>query len=362
MLEQRTCCFGLVPQGAAHAFFEVVAQQARHGVRERCETEHAGTRPVLEPRDGRRRRVALPLVEPGSDEAALSEPRLPDHHEGASRTTADVLVRRIERCKIARAPHERGRVLRGPRSCRTHARRLPLDPPRARFAFAQHRDEVGGRRETSVGLGGNQGVHDRLEERRRRGHGLAQPRQRCIREPAREQGTRAFGLRMPPHDQLVQQEPKCVQVAARVHPTGAELLRRCVEQGADELAGLGQAQRLFLDERHAEVHHLHRLVRCDDDVLGLHVAVHDAGGMDRGQGIGHGGANLARQALGHATGLLEQRAQRRALDVLEHEVRHLGAFVLGNARLDRVYDPGMLDAQPRLDLAQEARKEPRTLE
>ena len=135
--------------------------------------------------------------------------------------------------------------------------------------------------------------------------------------------------RRPAGEQLVEQAAGGVDVAAGVDLLAAGLLGREVLRGADHGGGLGhRGAGVGHRAGDAEVHHLHVAGAGEHDVGRLDVAVHDALLVAVGQRGEHAVGDLHR-ALGHqpvAGG--EQLAQRRALDVLHHDVGHRVAVEL----------------------------------
>ncbi len=103
----------------------------------------------------------------------------------------------------------------------------------------------------------------------------------------------------------------------RGHLTGRHLGRE-VGRGAGDQAGLGQ-RGVRLGARDAEVRELHLAALGDEDVRRLHVAVDDARGVRRGQGVGRlpedGGGQVGREC----SVPLHQARQGHALDVLHHQ-------------------------------------------
>ena len=118
--------------------------------------------------------------------------------------------------------------------------------------------------------------------------------------------------RVLPRRELVERQAERVEVGAAVDAAVAtsELLRRRVAHRADEGAGLRHAQRLVLDARDAEVHHLDDVVGRDEDVVGLQVAVHGARRVDRRERLRDLAADVAAELLG--TRVEVRRAARAA--------------------------------------------------
>ena len=158
--------------------------------------------------------------------------------------------------------------------------------------------------------------------------------------------------------ELVEQETHAVQIGASVEaPATLELLGCGVEHRTDEGARLAEAHGLVDELRHAQVHHLHLLLGRDQHVLGLEVAVHGTGGVDRGQRGADLEAQGARQLLGHPLQVVEQVAERLPLHVLHHEEVLGPAVVLDGVDVVGADDVGMVDAPAQLALTQEALEE-----
>ena len=136
-------------------------------------------------------------------------------------------------------------------------------------------------------------------------------------------------VRQLPGDQLVQHDARGVHVRAGVGGAGQHLLGRQVADRADDHAGLGHLAR-GLGPGEAEVGDLDLAVLGDQHVLGLDVAVHEAGpvgGAERGQHRHH---DLQRGAGAEPAERVQRVAQRPARDVLhdEEDVLAVGALVV----------------------------------
>ena len=90
--------------------------------------------------------------------------------------------------------------------------------------------------------------------------------------------------------------------------------------------------------RDAEVHDLDRAGAGDHDVRRLDVAVHDPVAVAEVQGAAHLGDDLHGAPRRQPSLGLEDVAQRPALDVLHHDVRHLGVAVRATVVLAGVVD------------------------
>jgi hypothetical protein len=135
----------------------------------------------------------------------------------------------------------------------------------------------------------------------------------------------------------------------------AKLLGRGVGGRAEQLVGDRQAfecrSLAFRDEAaEAEIEN-HRVTACpgsgDHDVLGLEIAMNDASGVGTGERIQHLRHESRRFAEREPVLGVEDFAQRRPRDVVEHRI---GAPVVQKTRIEQPYDVGVpqLRAQPRL--------------
>ena len=113
---------------------------------------------------------------------------------------------------------------------------------------------------------------------------------------------------------------------------------------------------------HAQVHDLDPLVVRDEHVVGLHVAVHDAGGVDRREPGRDLARDLPQQRLGEPSQLHEQLAQGAALDVVHDEEVGLPPLRLRARQVEDPHDVLVADPLPDLGLAPEAPEKPRGLE
>ena len=138
---------------------------------------------------------------------------------------------------------------------------------------------------------------------------------------------RVTGVRWGAHEQLIQQHPGLVDVAALVALTQADLLGRQVRGRADQ-DPLGGGRRQFQRPGQAEVGHLDRTGIRHQDVLGLDVAVHESGFVGGGQGLQslteHEQCLLAR----HRTRLVQDVPHGPAGDVLHGQVDQSVGFAL----------------------------------
>ncbi len=158
--------------------------------------------------------------------------------------------------------------------------------------------------------------------------------------------------RAAPRQQLVEDAPERVDVRRPVEPLADALLGGHVaRRAAADVVGLGRHGALVgQDLRHAEVEQLRRHPRGRVDeqhVLGLEVAVQDAGLVDRVQPRADG-ANQAHRFVGrHRLSRAKLLAQRPPVDQLHHQVR---AGARGDAEVVDLDEVRMaqLRRQPRL--------------
>ena len=166
---------------------------------------------------------------------------------------------------------------------------------------------------------------------------------------------------------LVQRDAEAELIGARVERLAAELLGRHVRRRADERAGLGHGRRrrdgastalptsggsdrLLREPREPEVHDAHGAVAPDHDVLGLEVAVDDAGRVRRRQPAPGGDEHV--QDLAPASRLRAQpRVDGLAFDELHRDVD----AIVDGARVVDGDDVRVRQARDRARLAQQAR-------
>ncbi len=144
-------------------------------------------------------------------------------------------------------------------------------------------------------------------------------------------------------------------VRARVEVEGAEhLLRGHVPGGPDDRAGERGAGRLarLRDLRDAEIDELRRdaaaRVLRDEDVLGLHVAVHDAAGVRRDERLHHRAHAPQRLVRGERFARVEGRAQVAPHQELLHDEERAGPRVAPH--VEHVDDVGVRDPRRHLGL------------
>ena len=112
------------------------------------------------------------------------------------------------------------------------------------------------------------------------------PRRGCWRSDRRGRPSSRKGC--VPGGELVEQHAEARggrRGRRRRRPPPRNCSGRGVLERAHEEPGLREADRLVLQPRHAEVHHLDHVVRGDEHVLGLQVAVDDARLVDGGEAL-----------------------------------------------------------------------------
>jgi hypothetical protein len=126
---------------------------------------------------------------------------------------------------------------------------------------------------------------------------------------------------MHPRGELVEHDAEGVEVGPAVQrsPLAGELLGGRVADGADEHAR-GRDVESVVGARQPEVHQLDPLVRRDDEVLGLQVAVDDALAVDGAQPGGHLSRHLAHEAVREGAEIVEDLTEGPSLHVLHDEV------------------------------------------
>jgi hypothetical protein len=258
-----------------------------------------------------------------------------------------------------------GRRLRvhGGRGVRAERRRGPRglahEGAQRRRAAHRHvgrelRQELGGRREAEVELLLERGV-DREDERSRRvraqrAHrrevGVALPVDHLVQPAVAPRAV--AGEHLPSHDR------EAVEVAPRVGGAAGDLLRRHVARRPGHRAvALHAAPGEPLDGD-VEVGEQRPPVRgVEEDVLGLHVAVHHAARVRMLEGAGHVAQHHRRRLAGQAGGRAQHRAQRRSRYVLHHERQ---PAVGGGAQLVVPHDVGVVQPGHRRGLVRAARE------
>ncbi len=130
-------------------------------------------------------------------------------------------------------------------------------------------------------------------------------------------GVAADGLAAREH--LEEEQPGGVEVAALVGDAALDLLRREVGHGAEQHARLARRRLVGDGSGESEVGHLDLAVTTDDDVLGLHVAVDEAGRVGGAQRQQDRLEDRDRLAGCQRRLLVDDVAQRLALDELHRE-------------------------------------------
>ena len=153
--------------------------------------------------------------------------------------------------------------------------------------------------------------------------------------------------RLPAGDHFVEHDPDRVDVAAGVGLPAQHQLGGEVRHGADQRAGAGGRRD---GAGQPEVADLDPAVVGDQHVLGFDVPVDEAGVVGRPQPLDDGVDQGQGQARGQRALVLDDVAQRVALDVLHHQVGHPAVLALVQDAHDvRVREPGgglRLAAQP----------------
>lgn len=166
--------------------------------------------------------------------------------------------------------------------------------------------------------------------------------------------------RGPPGQQLVEQAPGGVEVAARAGDLTERLFGGEVGRGPQEGLGQGQGRgRVVMGTGDPEVHDLDRTGGCDDHVGRLDVAVDDACSVTEVQRLEDLGLVVDRLAQGDRAGL-EEITQRPSDDVLHrdegHADRACGVRVdLLQAGVEDGYDRWVVEPGSHRGLASEAR-------
>jgi len=330
----------------AEGIDECCREPARVSRQVAAEEELEGLAACLEPADE--------LVE----ETRLADAGLPlDEHDLATPGLRLVEQRAQPRQLLAAAVERRlARQADPPQrpSRRAADRRGAASPPGGALPLVEHGGDLGGGSEPGVAVAREKHLQHLLEEGRelrvhaaRRAGILVEVavHRRCGIERAE---------RVVPGRELVEYEPERVEVRPTVGVLPEELLRRRVLRRADERAHGREARRGVVHEGEAEVHHLHRVVVGDEDVLRLQVAVDGTGRVDGSQARGDLAADVAAKVLGHFALLASQDAQALARDVLHDEVEDVPSLVSPGISPDRAHDIGVAYAAPDLRLTQEA--------
>jgi hypothetical protein len=157
---------------------------------------------------------------------------------------------------------------------------------------------------------------------------------------------------------LVEHQAERVDVAARVDLGRAELLGRHVARGAQERAGLRDPVAAALRRQlgDPEVEDLGAQSAGDlgvgdqEDIVGLEIAVQDAGGVGGSHCAGDLADHAQRVGHGQRTVALEPGRQVGALEQLHDQV---GGAVLGVAEIEDLDDAGVVDRRRRAGLVEE---------
>ena len=150
-------------------------------------------------------------------------------------------------------------------------------------------------------------------------------------------------------EELVGDDAESVDVGPPVHLGARGLFGGHVLRGAADHAGLGELVGALQHLRDAEVGQVDALVLVQQDVLGLHVAVHDALAVRVGQRLGGALENAHGRAPDREPSALDDAGEGAAGHEAQGHPRHALLDVEG---VDRD-DVRMLEAAHRLRLAQE---------
>ena len=152
-------------------------------------------------------------------------------------------------------------------------------------------------------------------------------------------------------EHLVHHDADRVDVAAGVgDAAGDELGGEVGDRAEQRLPGAGVRARCAGE---AEVAELDAAVVGEQHVLGLEVAVHDAGLVRRGETRQHGVHDVDRLLGREPLVVLQQLAQRDARQVLHDQVGHVGVLAL----VEHVHDVGVCEPGGRTGLLHESRLE-----
>ncbi len=187
-------------------------------------------------------------------------------------------------------------------------------------------------------------AHDQaIDLGRDRGDVLARPGGRLhqmhrddVADPLRDE-------RRTPGDQVVEHAPDRVDIGASIDlASTAALLGRHERRGPHDDGGLGLVRRVVDELRDPEVDDLRALaagylwIGDEEDVLGLEITVHDAGGVGGAERARHLPHDAQRLAGSQTPEPAQTLVERLALEQLHHDV---GAAVLGVAEIEDLHDP-----------------------
>ncbi|MEO8701973.1 MAG: hypothetical protein ABI867_18150 [Kofleriaceae bacterium] len=152
-------------------------------------------------------------------------------------------------------------------------------------------------------------------------------------------------------EHVIRESAKRVEIAARVRSLATALLRRHVARAPHYVPG-GSEIRLLRELRETEIDHADRSIWLDEQVLGLEIAMCDAGSM---RSIDRRG-DLLEQRLGlvqwQRAALVDDRSKRAPLQALHDAVR---AAIGECAEVVDAHDTGMIDSAGGPRLGDEAR-------
>ena len=240
---------------------------------------------------------------------------------------------------------------RGPRAARARSDRGHV---------GEQRRELGRRLDPVGGILRQEAGHQRVGALRRGRHARAQARRRGV-EVGRDALQRApvFVERPGAGEELHEHAAHRVEVGAMIDARGGSALLGSHERGCPEDdAALGRAvavPALAHQLGDPEVEHLDPVATAleighQEDVVGLDVAVDDALGVRGGERAGDAAHDGQRLGLWQPTAGAQPRAQRLAVEQLQHQVRRTVGQVPEVVDLD---DPGVPDRRRRLGLVEE---------
>ena len=314
--------------------------------------ERAAPRTAVRTEERLRLLSAKGLQERG-EERRSSRPELADDQDRLAGPLSRIAPRVVECAQLRLAAHEVRRLgCDRPRPARTRTGLGALLPPRRRLAFLEQGSQRRGGTEPILAHRLHQAHQDAphevaqgaapVERGLDRGRG-GTPEQR----PAAlgRTGQRAEG-------QLEEHPSERVEIGARVHVAG-ELLGRGVARASDEHARRRQPATAIVAERDSEVDdaRAHRAVH--DDVLGLEIAVHDAGGVHGLQPACHLAADLTEERVAEGPVLVQELAQVAPLHEFGDEVAALAGFGIDRAEGERPDHVGVVQAKPEGRFARE---------
>jgi len=295
-------------------------------------------------------------------EPRLPDARLPVDEQDLARALGSPREEALDLLHLRVAPLERG--LAGDPDAPQRRRGLDpqlaraLVPPRRPLLLLEDAHEIRGACDARLAVLLHEVQDDLLEERRELRVELGRRPRLRAHLPLDHGGHVVREERVLAGRELVQEKAQGVEVGAAVRRQVREAFGRGVEHGADEHAGMREAQRLVGDERHPEVHQLDVPVGGDEHVLRLDVPVEDARSVDGGERAGDLAAGVETEVLGDVPKLVQELPKRLPLDELHREVEGGLAIDLGLAGVEGAHHVLVADATARLHLPLEAGAEP----